>query len=544
MHDEKRMAVYCRLYFLLGAIEAIGMVVALLLIPADPKNAWILGYSKARIAMMTIGGILIACFVYLGVKGWHHSLMRSCIYSWVRLETSIIVVSLILGVVIAICLWIVIMGVGVFGEWPYQAYGVRLAPLAMMVILLGIQTLLLVLYIRVKKDGLRLANVVVRLPLAVLFVLGITLYRVVYLYKVYSMNDLYPDVQTYRVIANGMRHLYDTGIREPVWIWTVKVFLVLFGDSDATFRFLGLILFLVTGYFLYRLVRETFDDRYVALLTLAFFSWNEFLLSIALNGLRDNLFTLAVVGLAYFTFSKSSKMHPRIRILGLNLFYILAVGTRVTSMFSLGVIMFYAFWRNRLRYRTILVTPLLVAVVIGPYLAYSAFEFGDPMYSANVHAVWWRNYEFVVLKGTGCDGCPTPEEFRANPYSGKPTTMTHYIFGMHSAKELIIGNLKGLKELYFSPSRVFANMLGVSPDSNALLTVMIVYALGIVVLAFKNERWLLLVPVIVTNLLAFFVFIMPYRLYSHNAPFMSIFAAQGLTVLGRCVYKSVWGRNE
>jgi hypothetical protein len=51
-------------YFLTGIIESILAFIYILAIPSDPKNAWLLGYSKSRFLMAGILLIILGMFVY------------------------------------------------------------------------------------------------------------------------------------------------------------------------------------------------------------------------------------------------------------------------------------------------------------------------------------------------------------------------------------------------------------------------------------------------------------------------------------------------
>ena len=52
-------------YFRSGAIEGVLAFVLMLLIPADPKNSWILGFSRTRLLSLLILGLLALSFLYL-----------------------------------------------------------------------------------------------------------------------------------------------------------------------------------------------------------------------------------------------------------------------------------------------------------------------------------------------------------------------------------------------------------------------------------------------------------------------------------------------
>jgi len=53
-------------YFILAAMEGIFVFIVLMLIPPDPKNAWLFGYSKSRLLMA--GGIFVVVLFFLGLS--------------------------------------------------------------------------------------------------------------------------------------------------------------------------------------------------------------------------------------------------------------------------------------------------------------------------------------------------------------------------------------------------------------------------------------------------------------------------------------------
>ena len=70
IHISSSLTKIFKWFFLLGALEGMITLVVTLLIPPDPKNAWLLGYSKNR--LMLVGGILVAMTLFWGLslKAW------------------------------------------------------------------------------------------------------------------------------------------------------------------------------------------------------------------------------------------------------------------------------------------------------------------------------------------------------------------------------------------------------------------------------------------------------------------------------------------
>jgi hypothetical protein len=61
-----------RIYFFANALIAVICLLVLLLLPTDPKNAWFIGYSKSRLALIVVFVFLIILFAYIGVKSYRN----------------------------------------------------------------------------------------------------------------------------------------------------------------------------------------------------------------------------------------------------------------------------------------------------------------------------------------------------------------------------------------------------------------------------------------------------------------------------------------
>jgi hypothetical protein len=57
-----------RIYFFANALIAAVCLLVLLLLLTDPKNVWLIGYSKSRLALIIVFVFLIMLFAYIGVK--------------------------------------------------------------------------------------------------------------------------------------------------------------------------------------------------------------------------------------------------------------------------------------------------------------------------------------------------------------------------------------------------------------------------------------------------------------------------------------------
>jgi len=61
---------FLRGYFSLSVLELFGVLIAILLLPKDTKNAWVFGYSSISIVMLGAGLITVAAFTAIAHKAW------------------------------------------------------------------------------------------------------------------------------------------------------------------------------------------------------------------------------------------------------------------------------------------------------------------------------------------------------------------------------------------------------------------------------------------------------------------------------------------
>lgn len=169
-------------------------------------------------------------------------------------------------------------------------------------------------------------------------------------------------------------------------------------------------------------------------------------------------------------------------------------------------------------------------LLLAPYLMYSYQKFGDPFWTVNITAKWFRNYEFVEVKRIGCEGCPTLEEFKRDSYTGQPITTFQYIFGMHSLSEVISRTIQGYADLLFLPNDLFWIQIGVTVFAFYYL-----YLLGLGFVVLSRYREFLLLLLVTINWTAFLVPIGYFdpRLVIYLAPFMTfapVFAVWSLAL--------------
>lgn len=353
-----------------------------------------------------------------------------------------------------------------------------------------------------------------------------------------------PDAITYRLIADKMQHLYSTDFREPLWIWTIKLWFLVFGSSDNNLRilsvFLSVILLIAAWWFFSRLTRHTG----ISLLTLAILSVHSYLILMSVRGLRLELLTIALLILAFYTFVDDPGITPRARLLGLTLGGVLCVLQQMNTLTFVPLFWLYAFQRYRLTWWKLIAPFGATALFLTPYLVYCARVFGDPLWCMNVHAIWYRNYELMVIKKTGCPWYRSLAEFKRNSYLGPNITSFKYIFGMHSLPEVISRTANGYFSVFLKPDYYFWRQIGVE-SIFAYLT----YLAGLITVIASPLRRVLLYPLLSVNLTAFLVPVgINARLVEHTAPISVWILASGIWLLvmkvSNWIKKRIIGRKE
>jgi 4-amino-4-deoxy-L-arabinose transferase-like glycosyltransferase len=352
----------------------------------------------------------------------------------------------------------------------------------------------------------------------------------VLLNRVYRGLD--PDVITVAAIARQMRHLYDTSFREPLWVWMARASLGIVHDPEWAMRLYSFVLSLLIVVIGYRLVRDYLQDLGTALLTSLLLASHEYLIASSARGLRTELYMFALAAVVYFLFVPSSRLKSSRRIAGLSLSVAAATMTQLGTLITAIPLLVLARYRHRLSWRAVVLPLVVTAAAIAPYLRYSQMKFHDPLWSQNVHASFYRNYEYLAVTNVGCDGCPSRQEYATNSYAGRPVTMNEYIFGMHPLSVVTGRVLSGYGQLYVEPGGLLATYLGSRSPVIYLL-----YLVGLVWLVLHPARELLLVPLLSINLLAFVIPLgIDPRLAIHTTPIAAIAVAcgaVGLLRLGR-----------
>jgi hypothetical protein len=324
------------------------------------------------------------------------------------------------------------------------------------------------------------------------------------------------DAISYRDLAVGMRGLFDTHYREPVFIWVVKVFSIVFPSGDLSLRLCTFSLSVLMILVLYFVGKKLFTP-FVGLLAALFFATNTFMIESSARGLRGEIFMLTIVALIACLFRKSERFEIKDAIMlgvvaGLN-------NLNNLSFLSITVPLIVIVGAIRRWKATLLLLSLGISlVVLLPHLIQNKREFGDYFYTTNIHARYYRNLEFG-----GKPGFPSVDEIKQNSYAGTPLTTFAYFFGLHTFKDVLETSWNGFRNLYltFYPQGYFFGNVALS----------YLYFAGMIMLFLSRKRWFLLGLFFggysVTFMAGRFVNF-DWRLVMHVAPLMYLSAAFGV----------------
>ena len=338
-------------------------------------------------------------------------------------------------------------------------------------------------------------------------------------------SQLGPDAITYMHLAEALQTPYDTMYREPLWIWMIKAWFAVVGISSAHQRLLTVLLSLAVIWATYKLFADYTQRPLVGVLTAAAVAGNDYLIRLSAQGLREEAYLLAVLGIVYLVFVKDARLSPLRQAVWLGVAGAAAHLLRFSSyLFFLPLLAFWAWRQGRKHWPLALLPVLLISVLSIPHLVHNARVFGDPLYSVNVHFVWSRNYEFVLLKQTGCPGCPSREEVEAESTTGPIVNAWQYLFGLHTTREVLARTVQGYGDLYLRPGDLFEIQSGTASRWGFGF-----YLLGLVLVLIGPYREMVGVILLLANGVPFALTLgIDPRVAIQTAPFVAFILAYGL----------------
>ncbi|MGH7259184.1 MAG: glycosyltransferase family 39 protein [Nitrospiraceae bacterium] len=349
--------------------------------------------------------------------------------------------------------------------------------------------------------------------------------RVIELAKVWG-SRLDTDTLGYITLAGQMQGPYDTGKREPLYLWLLKGWFALAGSGELQIRAFTMVISLGLIVAAYKFFRDYTGQVVIGVLIAWLLSQNPYLVSLSVRGLRDEAFGIAVLAVAYLVFVPGLRLSLRGQAAGLAVAGAAAQLLRLTSaVFLLPLFVGWA-WKQGWRKSWLLMVAalLFVGAVFVPHLAHNSRAFGDPLYSLDIHAKFFRNTEFMVVKQTTCEGCPTMEELAGDREAGRRIGPLDYLFGMHSIGEVARATLASYRDVYLSPTWWFESQVG---TRNTL--VYLWYLLGLALVLASPYRAMLAMIVVVANVIPFMLpFGLEPRHLAQTAPFATFVLAFGL----------------
>lgn len=340
-------------------------------------------------------------------------------------------------------------------------------------------------------------------------------------------KPLDPDAITNMGIAK-LNGLFNTEFREPLFIWAMKIFFGLFGESDINMRLVTVLLSLVIICLTYLFALFVFRSYSIGLLAALMMAVTKGFITQNMRGLRLELYCVCImIFLLTLFWARTSKKQwsPLLAAFtgGVVMLNILS------SLSFVYLILIMSAVRNRWKGKILLLVFIIPLTAVFPHLLHNKKVYNDYFYSANIHTVIFRNNEFA-----GQPGFPTREEVDQNGYVGPRVTPFHYIFGMHTFSEVVKNSFKGLNWILFKndvPRLLLSN--------NQLLF----YSFIIGGIAVVFSQWEVVVYLFLLNMTSYFLagvkpYFLDWRLMAHIAPLVFLLAALGIERIFMFLYNA------
>lgn len=312
-------------------------------------------------------------------------------------------------------------------------------------------------------------------------------------------TTLWPDVGYVHAVLGHMKHPYDTGTREPFWIWAAWGAKHLFGSSTTAQRVASVLLSTAAIPAAYGFASAYGRSRLLGLLAAGALAGHAYLTGSAAEGHRTELLILQVLAVSYFAFV--SPMARITRVAGLAGSTAALALTSLNGAVLIAALMLLNLVRRRISFRDALVVGAVCGALLAPHVIYNYKQFDTySWFSARGVPTFYRNYEFMVVKGTGCDGCPTKAELAVSSYSGRPIGMGEYLFGLHTPSEVASRIADGFYRAFAKQGPELASLLGHESALRRWL-----FLAGSIIALLSPMRELLVVPLAALNLSAFVV---------------------------------------
>jgi 4-amino-4-deoxy-L-arabinose transferase-like glycosyltransferase len=261
------------------------------------------------------------------------------------------------------------------------------------------------------------------------------------------------DAKGYLQYAQKMELFSDDGFysaqfekREPLYIFIVKLFFLLFGVSGTHLRFVSFVFSLVTVYLTYKIGKEWINES-VGLIAACILAVHPYLIQLSARGLRAEWFTTLVLLFVFYGYVKGP-MGTRLRTLITGLLIGCMLLTRSEALFMVLILMmaYPVVARSTWNYKMVF-TALLLGITLWIPHQYGMYKnYGDPFYTVNQYARFYANREFA-----GQPGFPTREELATKGmYTGRKITPLEYYCSLHSPWQLVQYSVVGFMKIHLT----------------------------------------------------------------------------------------------
>ena len=347
------------------------------------------------------------------------------------------------------------------------------------------------------------------------------------------MDGLEPDANSFRDLASGMRHPWDSSWREPLWPAMIRVWWLIAPESAASLRLLGVVIAPLTVLAAYLLIEKLHHSPAAAMLGAYVVSSNDLLFYSASRGLRAPFFTLAAT-----TFAAIVLMPGRTwRWLALGIVSAILCLTRMESLAFVAVALPVAAWRERpsdWKWPSFGAAAFLVLVL--PWFGQVWVQFGTPLYAFGQHS------KGVAARIDRAEGKNLDLE---TIHSGREVSPVELVMRKVGPVSFAARWLRGWNLLAFDPSSVQLQwLLGAAVRSWVLFVFYPLWLIGLIAWAAGPRRWSLLLLLGSAHVIPFIAAgVADPRYSAHLVPYMA--GAIALAVLsGWNVITSVSRRGK
>lgn len=345
--------------------------------------------------------------------------------------------------------------------------------------------------------------------------------------------SLWGDAETYISIAKDMKHPFDTGIREPLWIWFIKILTIF--DNLLIYRLSTVFIHVIIIYYVFKLMGYLSYNNYFIFISLSILSLNPYISFLSIQVMRDSGILLLIVFLTYLivTIKEHEPLKRKSIIAFVTIFTLLGL-IKIQYLFTTFLITFYFFWilkiinvKNMLLFLSI---PLFFSV---PHLINNYYVYGDMMYSLNIHLKWMRNFEMQYLVNGDS----------SNMYGGENISSFEYIFLNRNIIDLSVEIITGFIFLFvLKPFHIFMSALNLLPFKDLIYSLKINYFFYIIAFLIPcfigffstlfNKKFFLitLLPFVLMNFSVILAEYLDPRIYNYTYLYLAIWHLLGLNI--------------